>query len=150
LNIRWTVHTASGSELAEIIILSSGVISGSSDDYTGVLCDVSGAAPNTVLTAKLNFSLSGNTDVRCFDNIQGPAIATLQMASKQSLNVHFRDTIDHTQTTPKPHPFVTCTVYFLLWGGHDVAKLTSRYLVLACSMADMHKLRTYCISASMH
>jgi hypothetical protein len=94
LNIRWTVLSASGSELAEITIGSNGAISGSSDDYTAVLCDVSGAAPNTVLTAKLNFSLSGNIDVRCSDNgIQGPANATLQMASKSFTHKHVQQTL---------------------------------------------------------
>jgi hypothetical protein len=82
LNIRWTLLSASGSELAEITITSAGFISGSSDDYTGILCGVS---EDSILTSKLNFSLTESIDVLCQDNNQAPANVTLQMASKHRL-----------------------------------------------------------------
>jgi hypothetical protein len=53
-----------------------------SDSYTAALSDISGTGITSVLTSKLNFSISESVEVQCVDNNQpDPASVTLQMAS---------------------------------------------------------------------
>jgi hypothetical protein len=54
----------------------------SAGNFTGILGEISGQGRDTVLTSKLNFSISENVIVQCRDNFQGPVNATLQMASE--------------------------------------------------------------------
>jgi hypothetical protein len=46
------------------------------------LCEISGQGRDTVLTSKLNFSITENVIVQCRDNFQGPVNTTLQMVSE--------------------------------------------------------------------